>query len=760
MSNVRKITDAGPAGSGLEDASVYRHMVAATKAPMAFVDTGYVIRETNQSYLDMAGKERSEMVGHPVAKLVGERHFIDISKPDLDRCFAGESINAQRWAGYLAGGKRYVDVHFDPSRDEKGNVRGAVVSFRDITEQKQLQDALAQSEQQMRAIFDHSPSEIYLKDVAGRYVHISRKYEQRYDVKNAEVTGKLPHEVHYQELADISRTHDLAVLESGKTIAREERSLAPDDSDQSHTQLVLKFPIRDELGNVDGVGAIATDISERIRAEDALRESEARFRNLIDVSLQGVCIHRDGLPLFANQACADIFGYDSAEDIYAVETLDVLQAPYEQQRLKEYNQRRGEGGLAPSHYEFDGVRRDGSVITLITSDKVINWYGASAIQSSFVDISEKKAVEEALRRSRETLRAIIDAVPAMINAKDEDGRFIFMNEYQASVLGVNVREVVGKTMADVTSDSHGAYTDALDQQVLRSGREIPFFEEMLTGHDGIQRTCLSTLVPLPESGGGRRVATISLDITSRKEGEREREELIQELEARNAELERFSYTVSHDLKSPLITIRGFMGLLEQDILAGDRERISKDIEKVQEAAETMQKLLRDLLNLSRIGRIVGAMENVSLSDIAAEAIQRVSGLLSAFRLDVNVADDMPMVHGDRARLIEVLQNLLENAVKFRGDQTHPRVDVECQTESGQVVCYVRDNGVGIDSRYHEKVFGLFERLDQEVEGTGIGLALVRRIIEVHGGKIWVESQGAGSGSTFCFMLPVAEPPQG
>ena len=317
---------------------------------------------------------------------------------------------------------------------------------------------------------------------------------------------------------------------------------------------------------------------------------------------------------------------------------------------------------------------------MITSEKVINWYGASAIQSSFVDITEKKQVEAALRRSRATLRAIIDAVPAMINAKDEDGRFIFMNEYQANILGVKVREVVGKTVAEVTSSSHGAYTDALDQQVLRSGRALPFFEESLTGHDGVQRTCLSTLVPIPEAGDGRRVATISLDITSRKEGEREREELIQELEARNAELERFSYTVSHDLKSPLITIRGFIGLLEQDILAGDQERISEDIEKIQEAAETMQKLLRDLLNLSRVGRIAGAMEDVPLNEIAAEATQRISGLLSAFRLDVNVADNMPTIRGDRARLIEVVQNLLENAVKFRGRQTHPRVDVDCHTE--------------------------------------------------------------------------------
>ena len=311
MSNVRKITDTGPAGAGLEDPDLYRHMVATTKAPMAFVDTNYIIREANPAYLDMAGKERSDMVGHPVSKLVGERHFRDVSKPDLDRCFRGETINVQRWADYLAQGSRYVDVHFDPSRGEEGEVRGAVVSFRDITEQKKLQDALAQSEQQMRAIFDNSPSEIYLMDAEGRYVHISREFERKYNTKNEDVKGKLPRGVHYDELADFSRAHDLAVLESGKTIAREERAFARDPVGAPLTQLVLKFPIRDELGNVYGLGAIATDITDRIRAEDALRESEARFRNLIEVSLQGVCIHRDGLPLFVNQACADIFGYGS-----------------------------------------------------------------------------------------------------------------------------------------------------------------------------------------------------------------------------------------------------------------------------------------------------------------------------------------------------------------------------------------------------------------------------------------------------------------
>lgn len=243
------------------------------------------------------------------------------------------------------------------------------------------------------------------------------------------------------------------------------------------------------------------------------------------------------------------------------------------------------------------------------------------------------------------------------------------------------------------------------------------------------------------------------EIAERQRVEAEREQLITELEARNAEMARFTYTASHDLKSPLITIQGFLGLLEKDVLAGNIERMRTDITYIRAAATTMQRLLNELLELSRIGRVVNPLTEVALSDLAQEAATLVSGQITARGVQVHIAPDLPVVMGDRPRLLEVLQNLLDNAVKFMGAQPQPCVTFGVRQDAEATVCYVSDNGIGIAPRYHEKIFGLFERLDVSSDGTGIGLALVKRVIEVHGGRIWVESAGEGHGSTFCFTLP-------
>ncbi len=243
------------------------------------------------------------------------------------------------------------------------------------------------------------------------------------------------------------------------------------------------------------------------------------------------------------------------------------------------------------------------------------------------------------------------------------------------------------------------------------------------------------------------------NIVIRKRVAQERETLINELEAKNAELERFTYTVSHDLKSPLITIRGFMGLLTKDVAAGDLDRMHTDLMRISEATDKMQRLLNELLELSRVGRLANAPERVPLESIVREALSLVEGRLSARSVRVEIAPQLPEVFVDRARLVEVMQNLLDNAVKFMSTQAEPRIEIGVRDEVNRRVLFVRDNGLGIDPRYHDKIFGLFDKLDPKSEGTGIGLALVKRIIEVHGGRIWVESAGLGQGAAFCFTLP-------
>jgi signal transduction histidine kinase len=233
----------------------------------------------------------------------------------------------------------------------------------------------------------------------------------------------------------------------------------------------------------------------------------------------------------------------------------------------------------------------------------------------------------------------------------------------------------------------------------------------------------------------------------------ERERLIGELERRNAELERFTYTVSHDLRTPLVTVRGFVDLLEKDVAAGEVQRVEGDLARIRSATATMETLLRELLELSRVGRVMNPPETVSLAALARQAVTLLQGRLRAAGVRVEIQPDLPSVRGDRIRLLEVLQNLMENAVKFRSGQGEPVVEVGSRPGPDGPVVFVRDNGIGIDPRYHDRVFALFERLDPRVEGTGVGLALVRRIVEVHGGRVWVESDGAGKGATFCFTLP-------
>lgn len=378
---------------------------------------------------------------------------------------------------------------------------------------------------------------------------------------------------------------------------------------------------------------------------------------------------------------------------------------------------------------------------------------------AFNRMVEILARSEGMVREKEVrLRMILETAAEGIITIDQRGHIESFNATAKTIFGYREVEVLGRNVSILMPEPHRSRHDHYLERYLRTGdRRIIGQSIQVEGRrkDG-ELFPMELVVSEANLGKRGRIFTgIVRDVTERQRAEQEQARLIKELEARNAEMERFTYTVSHDLKSPLITIKGFLGLLEKDLETRNDKRIRTDMDHISQAAESMHALLTELLDLSRVGRILGPQQDVEMRELVDEAVQLLGGAIAERGTVVEVLPDMPTISGDRRRLVEVFQNLIENAVKFMGDQAEPRIEIGMRPAGadGMPVCYVRDNGVGIEARYHEKVFGLFERLDQEHEGTGIGLALVKRIVQLHGGRIWVESEGLGKGCTFCVAIP-------
>ena len=260
--------------------------------------------------------------------------------------------------------------------------------------------------------------------------------------------------------------------------------------------------------------------------------------------------------------------------------------------------------------------------------------------------------------------------------------------------------------------------------------------------------------PVNELVGLRqRIAELEASDNGRKQAEEERKRLLKELEAKNTELECFTYTVSHDLRSPLVTIQGFAEMLRKDLEQNEIEKVKSDLKYIESSATKMDRLLTDTLQLSRIGRMVNPPEDVSFGEIVQEAQVQTGAQIKSSGVEITVAEDFPAVHVDRMRIAEVLVNLITNSINYMGEQPRPKIEIGYRVDDGETVFFVQDNGIGIDKSQHERVFELFYKVDKSSKGTGAGLAIVKRIIVVHGGRIWIESE-KGKGCSVCFTLPI------
>ena len=512
-----------------------------------------------------------------------------------------------------------------------------------------------------------------------------------------------------------------------------------------------------------------------LQHQNELNSLSAWQQAILDSSEYGIIsTDTEGVIATFNRTSEELLGY-KADEVIGIKTPEIIHDPVEvEQYARQLSDELGreiepgfevfvaKGRLGVvDNREWTYVRKDGSTFPVNLSVTAIRGSDQEIIGflGTFFDLTENKASQAILRESESRYETLFDSAIDGILLVSTEGGIVECNPAGSNIFGCTQEQIVGKTIFDFSPQHQpdGRPSSDKAEAIIKAtlGGASQFFEWRHLKADGQPFDAEVSLNAVTIGNQPHLLGAIR-DITDRKKAEEERSLLIDELEKSNTEMERFTYTISHELKTPLVTIAGFAGILQCDAEAGADDKFPGHVRQINAAVATMAELLDELLELSRIGRITNEHEPIALDKLAREVVQSIDLGTVEKNHEIEIEPDMPLVIGDMPRLQLVLKNLVENAIKFSGDRENADIKIGSREEQTGVVYYVQDNGIGIDPDYQERIFGLFERLNPKIQGTGVGLALAHRIIEDHGGRIWVESSGAGAGSTFCFTLPAAE----
>ncbi len=367
-------------------------------------------------------------------------------------------------------------------------------------------------------------------------------------------------------------------------------------------------------------------------------------------------------------------------------------------------------------------------------------------------VKQRIDAERRYRKSYELYRRVFAQSRDIVALSSPQGKLVDINPAGVEFYGFASKdEMLGRSVEQ-------GYVDPAQRRVLLAKLATQgYVQDYETEHRtsaGERRTLAGTTSTISGEGGEiELLLAILRDVTERKRVAAEREDMLADLTSKNAELERFTYAVSHDLKAPLATVRGLVYLFLKEAAHANGEQFRSYGGRLSQAVDTMARMIDDLLELSQIGHQSVALNEVSLNAVVRDVLDLLEGRISNAGTEMDLVDTLPSVYGDRVLLLTIFQNLIDNAVKFSASKSQPRVHINGWSDGDKVHCRVTDNGVGIPEHEQKRVFELFQRLDHEASGTGVGLASVRRAVEVLGGEIWIEPTDQGEGSTFCVTLP-------
>jgi PAS domain S-box-containing protein len=641
-----------------------------------------------------------------------------------------------------------VRVTFEGEGEQRYAVMGYGTSL-DITERKQVEETLRQSEQKYSALFEKLAVPAALtKMPAGVFADVNEAFQSSYGYSREELIGKTSVEIGMARPDE--RAQSYLDLEQYGALRHNEKHLFTKAGEVRIGAVNINKAL---INGQDYVITTIHDVTDRKRAEETLRQRTEELEQLLEMLPQAIWIASD-------PGCKVIRGNRFANELLGVSGQENISQSAEKPavKLRQFSQGRE---LSPDELPMQMAARTGKPqldfeLRIERPDNITRTLLGGAVPlfdpqgktrgviSIFHDITDRKRAEEELRASEKLLKDVIDNTAALVYILDLEGRFLLANNKVEALFGLSNEQIVGQKRQAFMPAEFAEQHRNNDIEIIQAGQGKLIEEENLEP-DG-RHIYLTNKFPLFDAQDRvYAICGISTDMTAQKQME-------EDLRRSNAELEQFAYVASHDLQEPLRAVAGMVQLLQRKYQGQLDERADQYITHAVEAAGRMQALITDLLSYSRVDRYGKPFEKVKTAECLRVALKNLE--ISIRESEAAITwDDLPTVMADGPQLAQLFQNLIGNAIKFRGE-AQPQIHISARQKGDAWEFSVRDNGIGIEPQYFERIFLVFQRLHtrREYAGTGIGLALCKKIVERHGGQIWVESQ-LGQGATFYFTLP-------
>jgi PAS domain S-box-containing protein len=738
-------------------------LVEALPVPVFFKSRDGKYLGVNKAWEEFFGLSRASFLGKQVKDLYPQSPAIAQKHLEMDgelwRKPGGQSYEATVTA---RDGRARDTIYYKATfANGSGEVAGLIGAIVDITARKQAEASLLESERRFRRTFELAGSGVAHIAMDRRFLRVNRRL--------CEILGYPQDELLRLTGRQISHPDDLDVINAQRpplyageidSVRVEKRYLRKDGSIVwvSFTMVVE----RDAAGKPQYEIAFFDDITARKGAEAALRESEERFRSVVDCANDGILVYDKQLNIVAGNLAAErIVGLPLAKIIGAAgftSLLPCVHADGSPVLPDERPTRLTVKGGKPLTGQIVGIYRPDSSMNWVAVNTGFlrrpgetDWYG---VVSTIGDITKQRNAELALSASEALYRQTFELATAGIAHIDLSGRFVSVNRRLCEILGYTEKELIGRAVKEVSHPEDRDLADSQRMRVRSGDRPSVRFEKRYIRKGG-QIVWVDLAVALARDAQGHPQYEIALfdDITARKAAEAALRGAHEELKRSNAELEQFAYVASHDLQEPLRMVSSYTQLLMRrygDKLDGDAREFTAFIV---DGATRMKQLIEDLLAYSRVGTRDKNFKPVEAESSLKRALTNLRAAIQDSGATVT-QDRLPSIPCDEVQLAQLFQNLIGNALKFRKPDAAPAVHVGAAERGAEWEFTVRDNGIGIEPQYFERIFMVFQRLHDKGEypGTGIGLAIVKKVVERHGGRIWVQSQ-LGAGTTFHFTMP-------